>query len=347
MNKSKKIWFVPLSHLLQEGGATLIPAESPIQKGRDQCVENGSPFTISLESYCIFKKLDRQTGNDLLVRSWTTYGDDYPVEIVHSFEKNVKPGAIKENLVVEHIFASQNYDNKPVTVELQILEIEGQSEITDNIKAVSGVLGAVFPAVIPFMGKLAVEPLLNLLQGVLKNKNPDDLAFQGVLKFQETSSAIPLRCGAYVLFMNAQGERQYKLRDFKLEPASSNVLQEQDYIVIKVVPRIVHSFNTEMLLANQRLAAELLQKDIDNTMSENIKAVISKVKPLRDLQHTIKHAILFDSLKEYRTLREKYKQLQDEELDTIHKKEFYNIKERLQEIKQKLAQDIRMIIGKQ
>ena len=346
-----KIWFVPLKHLLQEGGAKLIPADSIIDKDWELWVESGSPFTISLESFCIVKKLDRRTGNDLLVRSWTTYGDSSPIEIVHFFKKNVAIGEIKENLAVEHIFASQNYDDKPLRLDLQILEVEGNSKIVEDIKTVSNILGAAFPAVTPFLGT-GSNLLFGFLQEALNAKNPHDLAFEASLLLQgkPVSERIPFRCGAYILFMNKIEGNKYKLRDFKLELDNGSTSPELDYIVIKVIPRIINSYNTEDLLVNQRLAADLLQVDqtqVDATntvIPKNVRRVIERVEVLKNLHSTIKQATLFDALDKYRKLKKLYAQVLQDEVVDFKEKQLYEIKEQLQEIKEKFSKELKSII---
>ena len=88
-NQNRNAWFVSLEHLLDDEGAPLRPIHASTVD-TDRLIQDYEALTISLESFCISKQLDRRVdGNDLLVRTWTTYGDEPPIEIVHFFEKNV------------------------------------------------------------------------------------------------------------------------------------------------------------------------------------------------------------------------------------------------------------------
>ncbi|MEB3211638.1 MAG: hypothetical protein VKL39_09785, partial [Leptolyngbyaceae bacterium] len=117
LNQNNNVWFVSLENLLEDRGAPLRPAHSP-RLETDQLIQDYQEFTISLESFCVSEQLDKKVdGNDLLVRTWTTYGQEPPIEIVHFFEKNVPLGAVKDNLAVEHMFASESYSGQPIELE--------------------------------------------------------------------------------------------------------------------------------------------------------------------------------------------------------------------------------------
>ncbi len=305
---TSKTWFVSLEHLLQDNGAPLRPANAKILS-TDQCIVPYSPFTVSLESFCIVRQLDRKTsGNDLLVRSWTTYGHDPPVEIAHFFQKNVKLGEPKDNLAVEHMFTSKSYGNQSIDLDVQILEVDGHSSIAQDLKAVAHVLGAVFPPILPFTS------LASTLHSNLKHlfENPHDVAFSGSCKLYDeavsrrSTHLIPLRCGAYVLFnQEVEGDR-YKLRELKLEPVDTNAVSvSDDYVVIKIIPKIVNSLNSEDLLANQALAASLLKNH--EQAFERPTTIQAKQAALATsfslLKNTAKKSQFVDYLLEYKRLK--------------------------------------------
>ena len=308
LNRASKTWFVSLEHLLQEGGAPLRRADSLILD-TDQCVQPYSPLTISLESFCIFKQLDRRThGNDLLVRSWTTFGEEPPVEIIHFFEKNVNKGEPKDNLAVEHMFVSDSYMHQNIEIDLQILDVDGTDSLVQDIQSVAHLLGAVFPAVLPFTS--VASSLYSNLKRVFRN--PHDLAFSGSIKLydkqlsQQSKQLIPLRCGAYILFNQEVQGQKYKLRELKLEAVhhDSGFIFD-DYMVFKVVPKVINSLNSEDLLANQRLAASLLKKD--DTSFDVPSNILGKnsalIDPFTLLSRAAKKARLIDHLTEYRKLK--------------------------------------------
>ncbi len=339
-----KYWFVPLDHLLQDGGAHLRQADLPITD-MEQQIQRGSPFTISLETFHITKKLDRKAGgNDLLVRSWTTYGDNPPVEIVHFFKKNVGENFVGENLAVEHMFAAQSYGDETVSINLEILDVDGNVSIEQELKTVASFLGAVFPAILPFTS-IATSLYTNLNSLF---KNPNDLAFLGVLNLYSGNShrldapTIPFRCGAYLILEDEIEGSMYKLRDFRLEPAVANQNSTVlDYVVIKIVPKIINSLNTEDLLINQRLASSLLQEReqpellLPKSIHKRAQTVFDSIKTLQRISQKAK---LFDELAEYHKLRT----IQAAEADLHeHLKNQLDREERLQQIASNLRRHFR------
>jgi hypothetical protein len=332
---TSKTWFVSLENLLQDNGAPLRPAHSEILD-TDQCIAPYSPLTISLESFCIFKQLDRKiNGNDLLVRSWTTYGQEPPVEIVHFFEKNMDLGIPKDNLAVEHMFTSKSYGNQSIELDVQILEVDGHSSIAQDIKAVAHLLGAVFPAILPFTS------LASTLYSNLKHvfANPHDVAFSRSFKLydealgKQSKHLVPLRCGAYILFdQDVEGDR-YKLQELKLEPIDDRVSSvSHDYIVIKIIPQIVNSLNSEVLLANQTLATSLLKNqgstfELPPSIQAKYEAFASSFSLLKS---TARHAQLVDYLLEYKKLK-RLRSLREANalIDAIPPRETLNQDERL------------------
>ncbi|MGJ3244641.1 MAG: hypothetical protein ACFE0I_01000 [Elainellaceae cyanobacterium] len=289
------------------------------------------------------KKLDRKTGgNDLLVRSWTMYGSEPPVEIVHFFKKNVGENFIGENLAVEHMFADQSYHNETLEIHLQILEVDGHSNIERDIKAVAQFLGAVFPTILPFTS--IASGLYASLNDIFKNQH--DLAFSASLElhseatYQPNHGYIPLRCGAYIFFENDVDGSMYKLRDLKVEPIVINQSSTAlDYMVIKIIPRFINSLNSEDLLANQRLAASLFQENVQRefVMPDAIlKKVEHKVASFKLLQDIIRKAKYLEDLAEYYKLRK----LQQTESDSISIKKHLDQEERLQSIAAELKRNL-------
>jgi hypothetical protein len=308
-SSTSQCWFVPLDHLLQQGGAFLRRADAPLAT-TDQPIQSGSPFTISLETFHISKKLDRRVGgNDLLVRSWTAYGDQPPVEIVHFFRKNVGENFIGENLAVEHMFAAQSYSDTTIRINVEILEVDGDSSIERELKIAASFLGAVFPAVLPFTS--IATSLYENLKGLFDN--PHDLAFSGSLELNSSNGRdlelgqIPFRSGAYILLGDAIEGNLYKLRDFRLEPAVANQSSTAlDYVVIKIVPKVINSLNPDDLLTNQNLATALLQEhEVPELLLPKpiLKRAETAYNSIKVLQNITQKAKLLDELAEYHKLR--------------------------------------------
>ena len=370
-------WFVPLSQLRQVGGAELMPWESVHSSsipggGHDNVqapspdlwIEPGSPVTLSLESFCINEALDRRSGNDLLVRSWTIYGDAPPVEMIHCFERNATVGKVIDNLAIEHMFAVEAFNPSPaLTVYLQILEVDGHDSLEDELLNVAQALGRVFPTLLPFT--TVSIPLYKQLKSMFAKQERTVEAFAGRFQLSgwvehgATDPARPeasgiqagasgLRAGAYVMCREPVEGQAYRLQDLKLVPAQEDGPNPPSYAVIKVVPQLVQSYNPADLLVNQKLAAALLNPTHADELQEPaiIQSLKQKVKALPYLQAAAQKAMLLDDLQEYRDLM----QLQKAETNTLgghppgtHDPEFQRDRllrlERIRLLKTRLAQN--------
>ena len=326
-------------------------ADYPKANHPDAWVESGSPFTISLESFCISEALDRRSGNDLLVRSWTLYSDDPPVEMVHCFKRNAEVGQVIDNLATEHIFAVEYFQgHQPLSLHLQILEVDGHDSIEQEILTVAHLLGGVFPVLLPFTS--ATMPLYKSLKSIFSKRDRTAEAFASTIQlvdstlFQiqsETNDVsatveIPFRCGAYIFFDHDVDGTAYRLQDFRLIPTTATTSPPPSYIVIKVVPQLVQSYNPENLLANQRLAAALLNPSHMDELDlpEAVKALKQRLESLPYLRQAVHKAQLLDDLDEYRRLR----RLQETEPHPHESQRDRLIRaERIQTLKTQLIQD--------
>ena len=308
---SVRNWFVPLEELLKVEGADLRPS-SDLETG--QWIEKGSPFTVSLESFCIASRHDRNSGNDLLVRSWSIYGDDPPSKIMHFFKKQLKPGYIGENLAIEYMFASESHHNQPLDVEVQIIEVDGDDSIAGEMKLVAGLFGAVFPAILPFTG--LASGLVRSLQGMKEH----DKAFEASIRFcsrdtyqkdadspELNEAKIPFRCGAHIFFEKDVDRDKYRLRELKLEAKDDSIEREDydNYVVLKVIPKVINMLSQEDLLANQRLAKGLFRAEDEQSryLPERIRQFRGG-NPLNRVKNDLKKAEILDRISEYIGLQE-------------------------------------------
>lgn len=348
---SSQHWFVPLAQLRQSGGAELIPWDDPVnaqsdlssgqEQGHETYVEPGSPFTLSLESFCINETLDRRSGNDLLVRSWTMYGNAPPVEMVHCFERNAKVGQVIDNLAIEHMFALEAFDpSLSLSVYVQILEVDGHHSLEDDLLNVAQSLGGVFPTLLPFT--TVSIPLYKRLRSMFAKHDRTVDAFTGTVQWsgvQDDGAASPmgLRAGAYVICLEPIVGTTYRLQGLTLIPTQENSPASPSYVVIKVVPQLVQSYNPEDLRVNQNLAAALLNPTHGSELKapEFIHTLNQNVQAFSHLQAAAQKAMLLDDLVEYRTLR----QLQKTEPHNESQRDRLLRMERLQILKARLAQD--------
>lgn len=290
MLESNKYWFVPLTEIQNEQGAKLRPARSKVLEG-DKLVKEGEAFTISLESFYVKQNYEGDnTGNDLLVRSWVKYGSEPTAERVHFFQKDVPDEFTGENLPAEHIFSKQDHsESNRLFISLDITEIDrglkASSSINNTISTIYSTFGAVFTAILPFAG--VASDLVDLLDKLRNRKNIS--VFNSSLDlYAQESFEYPLRYGAYVFFKEEVQAIMYRLLDLKLKPVSEQLRGKNplhDYVVIKVVPGIIHSGDSSELLTNQQIASVLSQLD-ENENNDEAK----RREHFKFLQDTIKSA---------------------------------------------------------
>lgn len=324
-----KYWFVSLEELQKVEGAKLRLANSELLE-TDQLVETGSPLTVSLESFFVKSNHDEgKSGNDLLVRSWTKYGSEPRIETVNFFAKDVPDGFIGENLSVEHIFSTQDYEEENrILLELEITEIDKgldtDKSISDDLKEVASIFGAVFPVTLPFVST-ASRLLVNLEKLFSKSSENRQVLHSSLDLYGKGNGETLLRSGAYIFFSEEVEGIMYKLRDLKLEPVSNQIKQPiHDYVVVKVVPNFIRSGNQDELLVNQQLAAVLSQLDEEERNDNN-----KKNQHWEFLQNTIKRAINLNDLDYYYTLLRK--QNRGEKLTQSQFKRFNEIAEDLRD----------------
>ena len=262
----------------------------------DQLIEDGGSFTISCESFFVKENHDKhESGNDLLVRSRTKYGNEPRIETIHFFAKDVPDGFVGENLQSEHVFAKQNHDeNNRVWLEVEITEIDrglkADQNLGDSIRNISGIFGGVFPPILPFTG--IASNIINFFEALGSRREQNKEIFQNSLDLYKAGTGeTPLRCGAYIFFREDVEGVMYKLRELKLERAAKNQPGPplHDYIVIKVVPDIIHSGDQEELLTNQDLAAVLSEleegeKKDPLAMSQHLKFLQEKIHNSRNMK---------------------------------------------------------------
>ena len=328
--EKSKYWFVPLAEIQDEDGAKLRPARSKVVES-DRVVKEGEAFTISLESFYVRENHDRDSsGNDLLVRSWLKYGNEPTAERIHFFQKDVPDEFIGENLPAEHIFSKQDHseDNR-LLITLEITEIDrglrAHESIGKTISTVSSTFGAVFPAILPFTG--VASNLVNLLDKLSSIRDKNTQVFRSSLDlYAQENFETPLRYGAYIFFNEEVQAVMYKLLDLKLKPTSQQLRGKNplhDYVVIKIVPGIIHSGDSSELLVNQQLASVLSQLDESEKNDE-----ASRREHFQFLQDTIKAANNMQELDYFYRLR--LKQKLGEKLSESQLQRYLQIAEKLQ-----------------
>ena len=320
-------WYVPLSDIQDESGADLRPARSKVLPG-DRLVGEGEAFTITLESFYIQTNYeDDGSGNDLLVRSWLKYGNEPTAERIHFFQKDIPDNLVIDNLPAEHIYSRQDHSEKNrLLLTLEIIEInrglKAEGAIGNTIASVASSFGAVFPAILPFAG--VGSDIVNFLEKISSADDENLQVFFGALDlYPQASFESPLRYGAYVFFDEEITANPYKLIDFKLRsnPNTENsaINSIPDYIVIKIIPGIIHSGDSIELLLNQQIASVLSNFDDDDESKQR--------EHFKFLQETMQFASNMQDLDYFYRL--KRKQEKGEELTESQMARYAEIAEKL------------------
>ncbi len=313
-------WFIPwaelsdLDNVDKPDYGVLRKVDSEILAS-DQFIEDGSSFTVSLESFFIREGHDSDRKNDLLVRSFVRYGNEPKTETIHFFGTDIAAGAFQADLEYEHIFAKPVYSKEArVWLALEILEIDRglnqEGDLGGALSAMRGKFGAIFPALNPFAPIAGVAVgMVSKLAGLQKAAAQNEPIFNNQLDLYAKGTSAgdaPLRCGAYVLFNEEVQGVQYQLGSgFKLKRRAIKDKDTpilHDYAVVKVSPGIVESGqDANSLLKNQQIATVISQ--IDDGESD----VERRTQHFSFLEDMVSSANQFKDLEDYRKLLNKKK----------------------------------------
>ncbi|MFK8185282.1 MAG: hypothetical protein AB8B99_18060 [Phormidesmis sp.] len=336
----KRSWFVPWAELSELDNhekhefGYLRKTDSEL-KADDQFVEEGDPFTISLESFLIREGHDKDNTNDLLVRSFVRYGNEPKTETIHFFGTDIEAGTFQEDLESEHVFAREDFlAAARIWMSFEIIEIDrGLDEdrsIGSALNQMRGRFGAIFPALIPFSTVAGVAAgMIDKLKNFQRATAKNEPVFQNTLDLYSHTLAGGdgvLRYGAYILFKEDVQGIQYQLGSgYKLKrraAADKNTPVLHDYVVMKITPGIVQSGqDAKELLKNQQVAT------VVSELNENESDAERKALHFSFLEDMVESANQFKELKEYRRLMAKKKI--GEELTQAQKTKLIGIVERL------------------
>lgn len=289
-------WFVPLDQLDATGGALLRPADLKPSPG-EPLANEGDSFLVTLETLLIVKKYDRNSDNDLLVRSRLKYGNEQVVEAINFFENDVPAGSVRNNLLCEYIYAQEQYSKLDrVHLEVEVMELSGDISLDKNISkglnVVKNTFGMVLSSFLPF-GGVAFD-VMKKVNGVRSDKRRIFLS-QLDLYGEGGEGEARLRYGAYVFFREPVDTSGYSLHQLKLKPSDPSQPCPHDYIVVKVVPTLVRvGSSEEIALQNQKLAASLGTMDGQMDVNANWHPNFDNLMPDTE---KLKKLALFCSLK--------------------------------------------------
>lgn len=322
---SKNSWFVPwaelsdLDNIEKPDYGSLRKVDSEILE-TDQFIEDGSAFTISLESFFVAKAHDSNNKNDLLVRSFIRYGNEPKVETIHFFATNIAAATFQSDLEYEHVFARQVFSKEArVWLALEILEIDQGLDqdggLSHALSAMRGKFGAIFPALTPFASIAGVAiGMIGKLEALQKAAAKNEPIFNNQLDFYARAASAgdaPLRCGAYILFNEAVQGVQYRLGSgFQLKRKAlkdKDIPILHDYAVVKIAPGIVESGqDTDNLLKNQQIATVVSELDGRKDSSDTNDAE-RRALHFSFLANLVDNANQFKDLEDYRRLQIKRK----------------------------------------
>ena len=323
VSQKSKYWFVPRKNLFVSrkearsfDGAELQLANSPVIEGDRKPVEVGSPFTVLLKSFYVTKDVDPESNNDLLVRSWSKYGESPQIETVHFIRRNVPEKEIikKKSLVAEHILSKQSYqDQNLVWLKLQIVDIEGKKikdeieEIQETFQVIAKKFGGVFPGLssLPGMFSFAEKKVASIAEKFDEVRNAiggekDRNIYEESLDLCSIDSGeTPFCYGTYIIFDSEVNGSKYRLKEYELHAQNSSELIHQ-YAIFEVIPEVTNPHlpesEQEDIILNQHLASgSLLSVEDGDDNSQQIKR-------FEHLQGLMKKAIQFDEVLELKEL---------------------------------------------
>ena len=308
---AKRSWFIPWAELSDLDNRDK-PDHGKLRKvdtdirDTDLFVEDGSPFTVSLESFYVPQQQDAGDDNDLLVRSFFRYGNEPRLETIHFFEKDTETNTFRENFEYEHIYARDSFSKKArVWLTIQLLEIDrGMNQggsLSGVLQKMHGGFGAIFPAMLPFAPVIGLASnMVSKFRQLKESAQRNEPILENTLDFYTKELAggdAPLRCGAYVLFSQPVEGVQYRLGSgFKLRhwvAADVNRPVQYSYVVIKVTPGIVESGqDTQKLLTNQQIATVISELDTEETEQERrtehyhfLEGMVTEASKFKDLSY--------------------------------------------------------------
>lgn len=369
MSTPNRYWFVPRRRLFVPRGAntpqasarlrasrSLRRADSPIESGVDQMVEDGQPFSIVVRSIHAAENFDQanESHNDLLVRSWVRYGSDPEIELLHCFQADVPPLVVLHGQAIAspHVLAHERHQvDKRVWVKVQVVDVDSrklkrvaQVLRSERVEAIAQATGAVFPGTLPFLHSVIEDatPLFHGLRELVGNT--DDVILDQTLDFlSQDSGETPFRYGVYVFFQEAIDASIYQLHEFALELKGalvSDIGGDMDdaqgnpraidaasaipaYVVLEVMPTVFNPMTETAqttLLRQQQLAAGLRFPDDDGSDGP-------LTKRFEYLQGLFKKATQLDDVLDYLRLRQLHQAGQT--LNGFESKRFLDLENRL------------------
>jgi hypothetical protein len=315
---AKQCWFIPWAELSdldnrdKPDNGRLRKVDTDIRDS-DLFVKEGSPFTISLESFYVPQQQDTRDDNDILVQSFFRYGNEPRLETIHFFEKDTEANAFRENFEHEHIYARQAFSEAArVWLTIRLLEIDrGLNQggsLTQVLQKMHGGFGAIFPAMLPFAPMIGLaSSMISKFRQLKESAQRNEPILENTIDFYDRQLAggdAPLRCGAYVLFDKPVEGVQYRLGSgFKLRhwvAADVNRPVQHPYVIIKITPGIVESGqDAKQLLTNQQIATVV--SELDNEITERER----RTEHYKFLENMVTAAGNFNDLSYFKKLMDK------------------------------------------
>jgi hypothetical protein len=255
-------------------------------------IVDANSFSVSLLAFRVHEDLENwlRGGNDLLLISRTSIGEDQAVRRIHFYEENVSPGEFINNIFAETIHLEEDFSELDRTyMKFELYEIDrdtgNRQAIVDAFSTLAQSIGAIFPAAAPYaFGASVVVQAIEELISIFEKNVPivnDEVAFYSGENIR--FGRAPLQEGTFVQFAH-----NVDAQDWKLE-ASGRVVDSggsdvpHSYLIFQVSKE---SFLTPKYVENQKVAKllEQIENDANNGPKETIEFLKDTIQGYADFK---------------------------------------------------------------
>jgi hypothetical protein len=195
------VWFVPLDSERSESAYEAHPEAKRI--------ENAQAFTAELGTVMVAEDLEGylRGGNDVLVTTPTSLGDQPKVQRVHNYEEDLPQGQTLKHFLASTAHVCDFYSGSDrLWLELAIREIDTdageRAALLSAFTNLAATAGAVFPQALPYAA--AASGLAGVLGKLFSALERDEAAihYATALYGSDRPNDPPLQTGRYVVFAN-------------------------------------------------------------------------------------------------------------------------------------------------
>ncbi len=267
-----------------------------------RAVSDASPFSVSVVSAVVAEDLEGlfRGGNDILILTRSSLGQQPLVERIHFFEKDIEKGYPIKNLFANSVFVCDDYNGiDRLYVELNVIEIDtdtGERKATVRaFQSLAATAGAIFPAMIPYT--FAASAAVGVAEKLVSALEKDTNVIKVPVSFypgRQRKGYIPFQEGTYVVFAMPQNPEGIILDDSGLLRSEKDI-SDLSYVVFdvytekRISPEFVISQKLATLLTQLRDGKKYTAKRTIEFIEETIDGYSNFKKLERYLELKSKH----------------------------------------------------------